>query len=242
MLSKLDQQETALLAKFIGATKTFTGVVHCEITPSKDDTEAPISLFKVSPDGIYPDGDRCRVPEDLVSGTQGNQVWVKFNTHPSDQFAGIAHQAAGARSDPSGIVFRLPATTSIEILQNQVENNVSKTVGVAFDRRLVAQFGYVTAMPRSADVSTFQSTVKAALYSSTGAMQKLDFAGTPQGTGVVTGIADAAGTILDARAAAKKAAAAESDVLAQLERQRKILEEKAKIKELGGIPIDEQEP
>ena len=229
MLDKLTEREKALVADFIGSAELTTGTVHCEVSPDDSDGESTKDLFKLAEDGVIAIG-TCRVPSELVAvKATKSLVSAVFVTKPNNQLAGIASAASGGRTDdPSGLVYRIPATTNIEIRNG--------TTPVAFERRLVAQFGTIATLPRTADVSTFQSSVKAALYSGTGAMQKLDLAGTPQGTGAITGVADAAGTILDARAAARKAEAAASDELAQLERQRKILEEKKKIIELGGTP------
>lgn len=230
MLDKLTEREKVLVADFIGSAELTTGTVHCELSPGESDGESTKDLFKLAEDGVVAIGIPCRVPSELVAEKPGkSMVSAVFVTRLNEQLAGIAKAASGGRTaDPSGLVYRIPATTNVEIRNG--------TTPAAFDRRLVAQFGTIATLPRTADVSTFQSSVKAALYSSTGAMQKLDLAGTPQGTGAITGVADAAGTIIDARTAARKAAAAANDELAQLERQRKILEEKKKITDLGGTP------
>jgi hypothetical protein len=229
LLEKIAQAEAELAAKFIGAATVTTGTVHCEVNPQDDKYNLDQELFKIAKDGVDSANGPCRVPSDLNSKMRGDKtVSLKLATDRGQQLAGIAASTNLTRPDPSGLVFRIPATSAIEVLVDKDSK--------AFDLRPVAQFGLVTALPRSADVSTFQSTVKAALYPATGAIQKLDYSGTPQGTGAITGIGEAAGTVLDARAAKRKEEAAAKDELAQLERMRKILEERKKIIDLGGNP------
>lgn len=235
MLEKIAQREAELVSKFIGTATVTTGTVHCELNPGDKEILLEKELFRIGKDGINASASAlCRVPSEIATQTAGDKkVKLKLTTDRDQQLAGIAESVSPRRSNPSGLVFRIPASSTIEVF---VDDD-SKAV----DRRQIAQFGLITALPRSADVATFQSTVKAALYPGTGALQKLDFSGTPQGTGAVTGIAEAAGTILDARNAKEKEEAAAKDELAQLERKRKILEERKKILDLGGNP-DEQLP
>jgi hypothetical protein len=183
LFQKLEAQEQQILANFVGEVTTKSGIVHCEVVPDDADLDATKPLFTIATDGIRPAaGAGCRVPADLAAAAAGNQtVAIQFTTKRDTQLAGVIKDAVGSLPSPSGLVYRIPVTTGIAVL---VGNDVR-----AFDRRPVAQFGVVTSLPRSADVSTFQSTVNAALYPGTGALQKLTFSGTPQGTAAVTGVA-----------------------------------------------------
>lgn len=232
MLDKIAQTEATLASKFVGAATMTAGTVHCELTPrtSNDNSD----LFEIAKDGIAMPAAGCRVPSDLKSKLAygDKKVSVRISTNLDEQFAGVAKDAVPDPQSPSGLVYRIPAISDVVVFVGDAVK--------AVDRRPVAQLGILAALPRTADVSTFQSNVKAALYPGTGAIQTLDFSGTPQGTSAITGLAEAATTVIDARAAATKAAAeaaaAASDELARLERMRKILEERKKITDLGGDP------
>jgi hypothetical protein len=95
----------------------------------------------------------------------------------------------------------------------------------------IAQFGVVAALPES--TGGRKSAVTAELYGATGALKTVTISSDAAvDKSLISDAETAAGTTIDALAADKEAKAASAVELAELEKKRKILEEKLKIQEL----------
>lgn len=155
--------------------------------------------------------------------------------------SGFAQRVADRQRDPlsenkfrsAGYHYRIPAAAKVWIQVDGAER--------AARRQLVAQFGVVTALPAGEDFSSVHQKYSASFHSETGALKTFNSTATGIEPSVLTGVGSAAGTLLDAVAAKRKAEAESEDELAQLKRARALLEETKAIRDLEkelGLGVD----
>lgn len=142
-----------------------------------------------------------------------------------DQYADRLRQggvhAAHDASEEQGFYYRIPAVAQVR---------VERMTEVIAERDLVvAQLGFVAALPKQ---RTYQTQYKITLDPETGALKTLESSSDSVDPGLITGTGDAVAAALSRRAEAEKAEAAAQDELALLERERKILDETKKIRDL----------
>lgn len=147
---------------------------------------------------------RLKVPEQLATRLQESGL---------DR----AHQV----TEDQGFYYRIPATASISI-----EKDCTK---VAEGSAVVAQLGLVAALPRQ---RTYQTKYQIKLDPQTGALIDLTSNSEAVDPALITGTGDAIAGYLKKENELDEKEAAAKDELAQLERQRKILEEQYKIQDL----------
>lgn len=229
--------ETKLLQSFIGKIDTTAGKVLCEVRPSLTDlpntnSEKTYALFEVSETtGLkLLDQTACRAPEAFVTTAAANPVTVKLTVgRIAAQYAESLRAAEADKAvktnEEQGFYYRVPAEARIEV----VAEKAGTAQKVLQDRKGIAQLGLVTALPRQRSVYTKYDI---ALYEQSGALKKLTTNAEGVDPSTLSGIADAAKTVIDADATKAKAEAAAADELARLTRERQLLEEKKKIRDL----------
>ncbi len=251
-------QEEKLLERFVTTSKTSEDVV-CEIRLESEDVAAGESfeatLFQVSKmNGVCVDESKvdcslthsqeqvtCWVPETMrasqstAEGPKDPIHRVKLEIeHIADQFSenlrarGV--EMAGDGSDRS-FFYRVPSFADISLTVERRDSSPVDSQTVLAERSLIAQLGPVASLPGAG-----LDQVIISLYQDTGALKKVTTQDSPIAIDQITGILDSAKTAIEAEQAS-------DDELARLERERKILEERKKIRDFKeDLGIAEDEP
>jgi hypothetical protein len=174
--------------------------------------------------------------------SESSPVRVSFTLDPGNQYAQIFSRnffqpkEDGFNSTGTGFRFRVPARVRINV---SYEKGASQTLLQSY--ALVAQFGAIGALP--AEFGGKALAYDLAFYDASGALKSLKLASQPMITkGVVDSLSASTTQLLEARSKQLEAAREAADELNQLERRRKLLEEKKKILDLCaqlGIPESE---
>jgi hypothetical protein len=245
MVAQLNARQEILLAPLTGEKSVKLATAICIFRPdTRYDTasdEVPNfsraqsqQLFQVSAgDGVTPGFADCQVPEEIrATACSGKCDSYSLRVTASD--SSLASQVAASQrvsSGSAGFFYRVPAPAVVEVLAgNETKSRLDG---------LVAQHGVVAALPGPDDLRGALQKVEMSLYASTGALQKFGSSVAGPDAAAITTAAGGVEKILDAEAARRKAAAAaaaaaaaETDELALLERERKLLEERKKIEDL----------
>lgn len=157
------------------------------------------------------------------------KVKLENGAAPSVRVASVTLEDASNRN--TGFFYRVPGTGKFETFSDDQRTLVQDVA--------IAQFGNIAALPQS--TGGRRSAITLELYGTTGGLKTLSIASDAAvDKSLISDAETAAGSVVDARAAKLKAdTPAAADPLADLEKQRKMLEEQLKIKELkeklGGI-------
>ena len=178
--------------------------------------------------GFHPGKDAdCLIPYGFLwtSGQSSSVAYALQVVPASGQYeeylAGAGVPQAHDDTKPQGFYYRVPAIAAVSVEKGPevlVESDI-----------LVAQLGFVAALPGQ---RTYQTKYMVTLDPATGALQTLDSNTAAISPDLITSSGTAIADALDKRAEAKKDEAAAKDELALLQRERMILEEKQKIRNL----------
>lgn len=212
------EQNTPLFVR----TVTNTTTISCAVRPMPGDpSDIPILKFDKLK-GFSAGGDRadCKIPAEFEG--DGCDLYLMTVTVPGDQYSETlrtAHVDNHDTSAPQGFYYRIPTVASIEIRKGKER--------VTEQDLVVAQLGLVAALPAQ---RTYQTKYVVALDPATGALTKLTADSEAVDSAAITGVGDAVSGYLEKREEEDAAEKAAKDELALLERERKILEEKDKIR------------
>ncbi len=236
--------EAGIKTDFLGSAESTTSNPVYEFVPvanrppDKWGASAPsesFSLFQMAPCGVvensettkpvknpFPKAFFCKVTNASAIPTVSIVVAVK----EKDQFSSVASRTHVMPSNP-GYPYIIPTEAQVSI-QNAGGDLPSQPA-------YLAQWGFVGALPASLGGSS--QTYKITYYASTGAIKSIKATSKAAFTGAtVESIAASIGTIQEAKLKADAAERAKqekaADELLKLQRQRQILEEKAKIAQL----------
>ena len=161
-----------------------------------------------------------------------NDVRLEFELTPKDQFAQVfsrhfVQSEAGNSTRGSGYRFRVPARTRVELVVSEGPDKAKHT-GRWYV--MVAQFGALGIFP--ADLGGKTVAFDTQFYEASGALKSFKLTSQPLLTkGVVEAVSTSTNALFDARNKQLEAASKAADELTQLERRRKLLEERKKIRE-----------
>jgi Domain of unknown function (DUF4831) len=226
VLGQLDTMEGALIANFSGETQARVATVHCEIRPEKSDA---FDLFRFSADDGVLEPKHCFVPPLLRGSTSGgpSKTYVVRVATDGAQFADAVRPLLRVSNDPRGFFYRIPAAAVVTVELDQTPQVQEFT--------RIAQLGTTATLPTVGGAFVRKAAMTPTLNAA-GGLQKLTLNGEPAGPDAANSLIGIAGSLHDAQlqkqADAAKTAAAASDELAQLTRQRQILEEKKKIQDI----------
>lgn len=251
-LERFEAGEKKLMEAF-AETAEVTGNVYCEVRPREADVAtfaadgkllaaAPktIDLFQVrSTTGVcagrpaqgetcsFDAPSLCFVPEPLRAAAGGEpkkmqQVSLTLS-YVSEQFAQTIRERSAPTTDKAdedrSFRYRVPALAGIDLVLTTSADGKAEAKTLSRQTGMIAQFGPVGSLPgKGADLYTL------ALYPDTGAIKKITSLREPTDATDTTSIVDSITSVV-------KADKASDDELAQLERERKILEERKKIRD-----------
>ena len=208
-LDAIDAEEAAIVEVFAGTTTTGIIKQKFQIIPQDNKT---VPLFSYGTAGFTPIWiDSLHVWNTKFPGGGGNTVSVKF----AARNAHTAHIKNNPASTDDGFRYRIPAPGVVTIQEGTTAKFTSEVV--------VSQFGPVVTLPSKLNTATLE-------FFTNGAISKLLLT---TNSGSVENIQKIADTVTDLHDQFKKKEPEEANELADLERQRKILEEKVKIDELS---------
>jgi len=226
VLGQFDTMEAALIANFSGETKVRVATVHCDIRPAKSDR---FDLFRFSAaDGVL-EPQHCFVPALLrgTTGTGGSKPYVVRIATDGEQLADTVRPLVRVSGEPRGFFYRIPASVVVTVEVDQTPQTQEFT--------RIAQLGTTATLPVVGGAFVRKASMTPTLNAA-GGLQKLTLNGEPAGLDAANSLVGIVGSLHDTQlqkqADAAKAAAAASDELAQLTRQRQILEEKKKIQDI----------
>jgi hypothetical protein len=125
-----------------------------------------------------------------------------------------------------GLPYRVPEINDVKVVYTPNEGLPNT---LARQEMAIAQFGFVTSLPKS--LGSKKTKALLGYHESSGALKNLDTTGTPvSGKSVVDSLSGNVNSILDAESKAALAARTAADPLTKLQRERQLLEEKVKIK------------
>lgn len=202
--------------------------VVCAVRPSVQHASMPYQVLRFEGgQGVLGGSDAdCRIPNGF-QWLSTPKTWATFDLHLSP-FAGQYEEKLKTAGVPNahnpneeqGFYYRVPALADVKVMKG--------TEVLAQADMIVAQLGFVAALPRQ---RTYQTKYTVKLDPATGALTTLDASSDAVDPALITGTGDAIASVLEARKEAQEAEAAAKDELAQLERERKILEARVKIRE-----------
>lgn len=247
--SELQSRIDKALIKFVKLAET-VATVSCLARPKADSPCQGAQTLKLlalqSQDGLSPLGDAdCLIPGAVLSEAALGEG-MRFTLSVETQVDQLEEKLAAAKlhkahddDDKQGFYYRIPAMARVslrgmELKKNEktgiLEAQVSSSKQVLFSRDVVvAQLGIVAALP---SLHAYQTQYTITLDPMTGGLQKLTSESEAPDPKLIGTLESALDEELKARADAKKAAVAATDELALLERERKLLEEQKKIRDL----------
>jgi hypothetical protein len=256
--SELQLRVDKSLRQFVKGTET-VAKLSCLARPkpnSAGQTSKDLELLSLRPGhGFSPlsDGD-CLIPGAFLSeaGLGEGTHYVLGVESQADQleekFATAKLQDAHDEKEEQGFYYRIPAMAratlrGVEMALDAAtgplaaKGSPGKQALLATDI-VVAQLGIVAALPAQ---HAYQTQYTITLDPMTGGLQKLSSESETPDPKLIGTLESALDEELKARADAKKAAAAATDELALLERERKLLEEQKKIRDLrNDLGVDGQ--
>ena len=237
------------MIRFVKRSETMASV-SCLARPQADSSGAGAQNFKLlflqDQAGLSPlGGGDCLIPGAFISGVAPAEG-VQFSLSVEPQSGQLEGQFVRAKLDKAhdekkeqGFYYRIPAVARVSLRGIEFKKNPTSgaiepqgTAGTQIlfsNDAVVAQLGIVAALPAQ---HAYQTQYAFTLDPMTGALQKLTSESETPDPKLIGTLESALDEELKARADAKKAAAAATDELALLERQRKLLEEQKKIRDL----------
>lgn len=247
VLRDLDAAVARELAAFAGSEARDAWTGSFEVLPARIEDRITILRFSAH-GGVCETADLRGKPSPPPRFTRkeacgdSRAVEVRFRLDGQDQlFSRVAAryvvgedlETAGDR----GFRYRLPALTRVEVAG---AGDPAARLGEA--RAAIAQFGRVLSLPASSGGRSLNYDLK--FYEATGALKSFRLASKSAiQKGVVDSLGSSTTALLDARLKREREEAAEADLLNQLERRRRILEEQVKIrKACAELGLDCREP
>ena len=261
VLEELDKSITTLMeANFTGTKSTLTWNASFRLNPDNPG-KMSIDLFTLSKDygvcqvhvnqGVKLDDNftikkRCKggaltckpnEMEPVDCNAKGQKVWLAMQlgedgeggpSPAGSQFADVVRDAQLRRNGDRGFYYRIPGS-AIAFIMKQTDKP-KEPDDLARAPLSIAQFGEVVSLPASTGGRKTKYTL--ALYEASGGLKNFVMGSSALVQQKnIDDVAAAATTAIEAKGERNKAKAP-ADELQQLERQRKILEEKKKIREL----------